>query len=179
MPTSRAALGLLAAALLLGACGGDDGDAGGATSTSSLDPGVTFEEDVTVPTTAPQGATTTTSGPGEVETQPNQVPEQFPADFPVPPDAVVEVGSSGAAEGEIRVAVDYAIARTDPAAVFAFYEQAVGEAGWSVLLSDTDGQGQSFVGQMVFETDTFVGNVLVSGDGVNGVLLALTATLPD
>jgi hypothetical protein len=171
---------VLAAALLLGACSDDGGSADeAATSTSSLDPGVTFEDDVTVPTTAAPGATTTTAAPGEVETTPREVPEAFPEDFPVPEDATIEVGSVGSAEGEQRVAVDYSIARADPSEVFAFYEDAVGQAGWNVLLRDTDSQGQQFIGQLVFETDTFVGNVLVSGDGARGVLLTLTATMPD
>jgi hypothetical protein len=71
------------------------------------------------------------------------------------------------------------MADTSPAEVFAFYEDAVADGGWNVLLKDTDGQGQDFIGQLVFETDTYVGNVLVSGDGDAGVLLTLTATVPD
>jgi hypothetical protein len=97
----------------------------------------------------------------------------------VPDGAVVEVGSVGRAEGELRLAVDYSLAAADPGETFDFYADAVDEAGWSVLLTDTDGEGQDFIGQLVFETDRFVGNVLVSGDGGNGVLLTLTATIPD
>jgi hypothetical protein len=173
----------VAVVLLLGACSGDDdGSAGGATSTSSLDPGVTFENDVTVPSTAAPGrpgATTTTAATGDVATVPREVPAGFPTNFPVPDDAVVEVGSTGAVEGEQRFAVDYSIAATNPADVFAFYTEAIAEAGHSVLLSDTDGNGQSFIGQLVFETNAYIGNVLVSGDGDAGVLLTLTATAPD
>jgi hypothetical protein len=170
----------VAVALLLGACSDDDGgSAEGATSTASLDPGVTFENDVTVPTTGAPGAPTTTARPGEVQTIPREVPAAFPRRFPVPDGAVVEVGSVGTAAGERRVAVDYALADTSPAEVFAFYEDAVADGGWNVLLKDTDGQGQDFIGQLVFETDTYVGNVLVSGDGDAGVLLTLTATMPD
>jgi hypothetical protein len=181
MPTRSAVAGLVLAALLLGACSDDGGDssAGSTTSTASLDPGVTFEDDITVPTTAVPGATTTTAAPGEVESTPRQVPRRFPDDFPVPEGAEVEIGSVGHADGELRLAVDYSIARTDPADTFAFYEDAVDEAGWNVLLDDTDGEGQDFIGQLVFETDTYIGNVLVSGDGSRGVLLTLTATMPD
>jgi hypothetical protein len=175
----RAALGLAAVLFVVG-CSDDGGDdTSAATSTSSVDPGVTFENDVTVPTTAAPGAPTTTADPGEVQTTPREVPEEFPRRFPVPEGAVVEVGSTGAAEGERRVAVDYSIEDAEPAETFAFYEDAADEGGWNVLLNDTDGRGQSFVGQLVFETDTFVGNVLVSGDGGAGVLLTLTATMPD
>ena len=173
------ALGL-AALLVLAGCSDDDGGSDeSATSTSSVDPGVTFENDVTVPTTAAPGAPTTTVAPGDVQTTPRQVPEEFPRGFPVPEDAVVEVGSTGTAEGERRVAVDYAIERADPAEVFAFYEDAAAEGDWNVLLNDTDGEGQDFVGQLVFETNAYVGNVLVSGNGARGVLLTLTATMPD
>jgi hypothetical protein len=132
-----------------------------------------------VPTTGAPGAPTTTAAPGEVETTPREVPDEFPRGFPVPDGATVEVGSTGTAEGERRVAVDYSIERADPAETFAFYEDAADEGGWNVLLNDTDSQGQQFVGQLVFETDTFVGNVLVTGDGHTGVLLTLTATMPD
>ena len=172
---------LVSGALLLGACGGDDGgSASVSTSTSSLDPGVTFDDDVAVPTTGPgRPGATTTAVPTEVETVAREVPAGFPADFPVPEDAVVEVGSTGAGEGELRFAVDYSIADTDPTVVFAFYEDAIAEAGHAVLLTDTDGAGQAFIGQLVFETDAYVGNVLVSGDGDAGVLLTLTATAPD
>jgi hypothetical protein len=185
MPTRSPATLVLAAALLLGACSGDDDGASGTaedtTSTSSLDPGVTFEDDVTVPTDAggQPSATTAPVDPDDVVSVPREVPEDFPADFPVPDDAAVEIGSVGSAEGEQRFAVDYTIARTDPADTFAFYEDAVDEAGWNVLLRDTDAEGQDFIGQLVFETDTFIGNVLVSGDGTGGVLLTLTATMPD
>lgn len=179
MPTRSAAAFALTAVALLGACSGDDGGpAEAATSTSSLDPGVTFDNDVTIPSTV-VGGTTTTAAPGEVETTPRQVPADFPQGFPVPDDAVVEVGSTGSAEGERRVAVDYSIADTDPADTFAFYQDALADSGANVLLHDADGDGQDFIGQLVFETDTFVGNVLVSGDGESGVLLTLTATIPD
>jgi hypothetical protein len=174
-------LALLVGAIIVAAvtgCSDDGGETTSPTSTSSLDPGVTFENDVTVPTTAVPGATTTTAAPGEVQTTPREVPDEFPQGFPVPDGAEVEVGSTGTAEGERRVAVDYAIEQADPAEVFAFYEAAADEGGWNVLLNDTDGQGQQFVGQLVFETDTYVGNVLVSGDGGRGVLLTLTATMP-
>lgn len=173
---------MLAGALVLGACSGDDGDSSEAsTATSSLDPGVSFDNDVTVPTdgTGRPTATTVAVDPTEVETLPREVPEEFPGGFPVPEGATVDVGSIGRAEGELRVAVDYSIAQGPPADVFAFYTEAVADEGWSVLLNDTDGEGQEFIGQLVFETDRFVGNVLVTGDGRRGVLLTLTATLPD
>jgi hypothetical protein len=175
----RAAASLVVLFVVVGCSSDDAEDAGTATSTSSLDPGVTFENDVTVPTTGAPGAPTTTAAPGEVETTPREVPDEFPRGFPVPDGATVEVGSTGTAEGERRVAVDYSIERADPAETFAFYEDAADEGGWNVLLNDTDSQGQQFVGQLVFETDTFVGNVLVTGDGHTGVLLTLTATMPD
>jgi hypothetical protein len=168
---------VLVAAVALAGCADDGaGEDAGTTSTVSLDPGVTFTDDVTVPSS---GAPTTTMRPGEVVSVPNEVPEQFPANFPVPEQAEVEVGSTGRAEGELRVAVDYAIDDERPQAVFDFYRTAIGEAGFAVLLEDSDGRGQDFVGQLVFETDTYVGNVLVSGDGDRGVLLTLTATMPD
>jgi hypothetical protein len=179
MPTRVSGL-LLAGALLLGACSDDDGS-GATTSTSSLDPGVTFEEDITVPTD-PSGrptATTVPIDPGEVETLPREVPEQFPQNFPVPEGAVVEVGSVGHAEGELRVAVDYSLAGATPAEILDFYRQEIGERGWAVLLDESDGRGRQLIGQIVFETDTYIGNVLVSGDGANGVLLTLTATMPE
>lgn len=174
----RAGVGLMALLVLVG-CGGDDGDGSGATSTTRLDPGVTFTDDITVPSSAAPGTPSTTTPPAEVETRPGEVPGRFPASFPVPDRAAVEVGSVGRAEGELRLAVDYTIDRGRPQEVFAFYRDAITEAGFSVLLEDSDGRGQDFVGQLVFETDTYVGNVLVSGDGERGVLLTLTATLPD
>ena len=171
---------VLVAVVALVGCGDDGaGEDAGTTSTSSLDPGVTFTDDVTVPSSGAPGAPTTTMRPGEVVSVPNEVPEQFPANFPVPEAAEVEVGSTGRAEGELRVAVDYAIDDERPQAVFDFYRTAIDQAGFAVLLEDSDGQGQDFVGQLVFETDTYVGNVLVSGDGDRGVLLTLTATMPD
>ncbi len=75
--------------------------------------------------------------------------------------------------------MDYTIADELPAVVHDFYRDAVDEAGFTVLLDSDDGRGADYVGQMVFETTTFIGNVLVSGDGADGVLLTLTATLPD
>ena len=48
-----------------------------------------------------------------------------------------------------------------------------------MLLDESDGRGRQLIGQIVFETDTYIGNVLVSGDGANGVLLTLTATMPE
>ena len=179
MRTSRPVTLALGGILLLGACSGDDDGGVAATSTSSLDPGVTFDNEVTVPTTAPEGAPTTTVPLPEVETVPGEVPASFPDGFPVPEGAEVEVGSEGAVEGEIRVAVDYTVPGTDPADVHDFYVDAAAEEGWSVLLESSDGTGADFVGQLVFETDTFVGNVLVAGDGAGNTLLTITATLPD
>lgn len=182
MRRADAAAGLLVAGLLLAGCGDDGGGGGGeasSTETTTLDPGVTFETDVTAPTTAAPGAGTTTVPEAlDVESEPGAVPGEFPGDFPVPEDAVVEVGSVGRAEGELRVAVDYAV-DADPAEVLDFYRDAVDEAGHDVLLDDDDGTGRQFIGQLVFETDTYVGNVLVSADGADGTLLTLTATLPD
>ena len=107
------------------------------------------------------------------------MPDRFPGRFPVPDGAEVEVGSSGHAEGELRLSVDYTIADEDPAAVMDFYRDAVTQAGYSILLDEEAGTGRDYVGTLVFETDTYVGNVLVSADGRRDVLLSLTATLPD
>jgi len=179
---SRFALVGLTALLVAGGCSDDDASEA-TTSTSSLDPGVTFEDDVTVPTD-PSGSVVTTTvpvGTDDVETFPRQVPDEFPADFPTPAldDATLEVGSVSRVEGELRVAVDWSIAGGDPFQVYDDELRAIDQAGLPVLLDDSDGEGQEFVGQIVFETDTYVGNVLVSGDGADGVLLTLTATLPD
>ncbi len=178
---TRAAALLVAGGLLLGACSDDGDDGSAATSTSSLDPGVTFE-DLTVPPTTPDGrpsATTVPVDPDDVEITPRQVPGRFPEDFPRPEGATVQVGSVGHAEGELRLAVDYSIDRGDPFETYDFYLRAIDQGGWPVLLDDSDGEGRDFIGQIVFETDTYVGNVLVSGDGRRGVLLTLTATLPE
>lgn len=161
-------------------CGGDDGDeATPASETTTLDPGVTFDQDVTVPSSVPPGATTTATTQPPVQTDVGEVPDRFPDTFPVPEGAEVEVGSVGQVQGELRLAVDYAIADQTPAAVHDFYRDAVDDAGFTVLLDSDDGQGADYIGQMVFETDTYIGNVLVSGDGADGVLLTLTATIPD
>lgn len=175
------AAALLVAGLLLAGCGDDGGGPGetAPTETTTLDPGVAFESDVTAPTTAAPGApTTTVPEAADVESRPGEVPSEFPSGFPVPDVAVVEIGSVGRAEGELRVAVDYAV-DDEPSEVLDFYRDAVADAGHDVLLDDDDGAGQQFIGQLVFETDTYVGNVLVSGDGADGTLLTLTATLPD
>jgi len=177
-----AALAALAAGVLLVGCGGDDGGGESATAaseTTTLDPGVTFDQDVTVPSSVPAGATTTVAGEPPVQTEVGEVPPQFPEAFPVPEGAEVEVGSVGRVEGELRLAVDYTVADETPAAVHDFYRAAIADAGFTVLLDSDDGQGADYIGQMVFETDTFIGNVLVSGDGADGALLTLTATLPD
>jgi hypothetical protein len=178
MPTRSPWLVLVPLVALLAGCSGDDGDTAGSTSTetSSLDPGVTFDDDVTVPS-GPGASTTVPSG--EVESQPGEVPNRFPRHFPVPDGAEVEIGSSGHAEGELRLSVDYTIADEEPAAVMDFYRNAVGEAGYSILLDEEAGTGRDYIGTLVFETDTYVGNVLVSADGRRDVLLSLTATLPD
>ncbi len=169
--------------VLLTACGGDDGggDADSpSTETTTLDPGVTFDEDVTVPSSgAPGGTTTVTTQPRGRRPRSARCPPAFPESFPVPEGAEVEVGSVGQAEGELRLAVDYTIADEDPAAVHDFYRDAIAEAGFTVLLDSDDGRRADYIGQMVFETDTYIGNVLVSGDGGDGVLLTLTATVPD
>ena len=172
------------ATVLLAACGDDGGgeSATPASETTTLDPGVTFDQDVTVPSTVPPGASTTPAPPTTeppVQTEVGEVPPQFPEAFPVPEGAEVEVGSIGRVEGELRLAVDYTIADETPAAVHDFYRSAIDDAGFAVLLDSDDGQGADYVGQMVFETDAFIGNVLISGDGADGVLLTLTATLPD
>jgi hypothetical protein len=181
MPT-RAALLVAVGALLLGACSDDDGGSSAATSTSSLDPGVTFEDDITVPTNTDGEPTATTVAvdPADVETTPREVPDEFPESFPVPDDATVEVGSVGHATGELRVAADYSLADADPADTLDFYRDAIARHDdWNLLLDDADGRGQELIGQLVFETNSYVGNVLVSGDGDAGVLLTLTATLPE
>jgi hypothetical protein len=171
----------VAAAALLAACGGDDGGgpeatAPAPTTTIPLDPGVTFPEDAPT-TTGPPASPGSGPGPGEVVSEPGEVPDGFPADFPVPEGAEVEVGTSGRAQGELRFAVDYRV-DDDPAAVHRFYRAAVDEEGWAVLIDDDDGTGDDYVGQLVFESDTFVGSVLIAGtDG--DTLLTLTATLPD
>lgn len=185
MPRRRALAAAVLAAALLSACGGgDDGDsAPPATETTTLDPGVTFDQDVTVPSALPPGGTANPATPPTTEppvhTEVGEVPARFPDTFPVPERAEVEVGSVGQVEGELRLAVDYAIADETPAAVHDFYRDAIDEAGFTVLLDSDDGRGADYIGQMVFETDTFIGNVLVSGDGADGVLLTLTATIPD
>ena len=111
---------------------------------------------------------------------PARSPRSSPASFPVPEGAEVEVGSIGRAEGELRVAVDYSIAEGPPADVFDFYRRGRRRRG---LVGAPErrptARARSFIGQLVFETDTYVGNVLVTGDGRRGVLLTLTATLPD
>lgn len=179
MPTRSSWLVLVPLVALLAGCTGEDGDTAGstATATSTLDPGVTFEDDVTVPSGS--GASTTVPPAGEVESTPGQVPDRFPRHFPVPDGAEVELGSAGHAEGELRLSVDYAIADEDPTAVMDFYREALAEAGYSILLDDEAGAGRDYIGTLVFETDTYVGNVLVSADGRRDVLLSLTATLPD
>ena len=179
MPTRSPWLVLVPLVALLAGCSGDDGDAAGSdsTATSTLDPGVTFEDDVTVPSGS--GASTTVPPEGDVVSVPGQVPDRFPGRFPVPDGAEVEIGSSGHAEGELRLSVDYTIAGEDPAAVMDFYRDAVTQAGYSILLDEESGTRRDYVGTLVFETDTYVGNVLVSADGRRDVLLSLTATLPD
>jgi hypothetical protein len=181
MPMRRTpAVAILVAALVAG-CGDDGGgvSAPAPSETTTLDPGVTFDQDVTVPSTVREGATTTVAAEPPVQTEVGEVPPQFPAGFPVPDGAEVEVGSIGRVEGELRLAVDYTIADELPAVVHEFYRDAVDEAGFTVLLDSDDGRRGDYIGQMVFETATFIGNVLVSGDGADGVLLTLTATLPD
>ncbi len=177
-------MGLLA--VLLAGCSGDDGGddaATSATETTTLDPGVTFDQDVTVPSAVPPGDTANPATPPTteppVQTEVGEVPARFPDTFPVPEGAEVEVGSIGRVEGELRLAVDYTVPEATPADIHAFYRDAVDQAGFTVLLDSDSGQGADYIGQMVFETDTFVGNVLVSGDGADGVLLTLTATIPD
>ena len=172
---------LRAAGLLLGACS-DDGGSAEPTSTSSLDPGVTFEDDITVPTddSGQAVATTVPVDPADVESTPREVPDEFPENFPVPERATVEVGSVGHGDNELRVATEYVLADADPAETLDFYRDAIARHDdWSLLLDDADGEGQELIGQLVFETNTYVGNVLVSGDGDAGVLLTLTATLPE
>ncbi len=168
---------LLAVAALAAGCSDDGEDA--ATSTTSLDPGVTFPEDITVPTDTAGRPTVPPPTAGDVTSTPGEIPDGFPEDFPVPDGADVEIGSSGHAEGEQRLAVDMTLEDTRAPAVLDFYRDAVDEAGWSVLLDDEDGRGTDFVGQLVFETDTFVGNVLVASDRQGRALLTLTATVPD
>ncbi len=177
-------MGLLA--VLLAGCSGDDGGddaATSATETTTLDPGVTFDQDVTVPSAVPPGDTANPATPPTteppVQTEVGEVPARFPDTFPVPEGAEVEVGSIGRVEGELRLAVDYTVPEATPADIHAFYRDAVDQAGFTVLLDSDSGPGADYIGQMVFETDTVVGNVLVSGDGADGVLLTLTATIPD
>ena len=173
-------------AVLLAGCSGDDGGddaATSATETTTLDPGVTFDQDVTVPSAVPPGDTANPATPPSaeppVQTEAGVVPDEFPAAFPLPEGAEVEVGSIGRVEGELRLAVDYTMADQTPAAIHDFYRDEIDRAGFSVLLDSDSGQGPDYIGQLVFETDTFIGNVLVAGDGGDGVLLTLTATLPD
>lgn len=185
MPTREALAVVGLAAVLLTGCSGDDGgeETTPASETTTLDPGVTFDQDVTVPSAVPPGGTPNPATPPTteppVQTEVGEVPARFPDTFPVPEGAEVEVGSVGQVTGELRLAVDYAIADETPAVVHDFYRDAIDQAGFTVLLDSDDGQGADYIGQMVFETDTYIGNVLVSGDGADGVLLTLTATIPD
>lgn len=178
-----AAVGAVAAGLVLltAACGDDGGGEGAVatTTTATLDPGVTFPDTTT--TTAPAatpGSSTTTTAPAQVESVPGEVPGGFPADFFVPEGAVVEVGSSGRAQGERRFAVDYRV-DASPRSVHQDYQDALDTPGVTVLVDDESGSGDDYVAQLVFETDAYVGSVLIGGDGAGATILTLTATLPD
>lgn len=69
-----------------------------------------------------------------------EMPSSFPADFPLPPDHFVLSASSGAADeyNPYPYAMADLLVAGDEAAAFAFYEKALAEAGYRIVMWEND-----------------------------------------
>jgi hypothetical protein len=156
---------LLVTLLVTAACAGGDREPESTTTTAG-DAGVAFPDPVTVPPT--DASTSSTTVDPQVTLSPG-APRGFPADFPRPDDAEVLVGSATMV-GEDRV-LSIDLTTTDTVDdVTGFYRGAVDDAGFTLLFDAAD--------NLRFETDDYVGDVLVTASG-GTTTIALTATLPD
>jgi len=175
----RFALALAATAgLLLAGCG-DEGLREEVGESSQAGP--TFEDTITVPTTPDGGidpdASTTTVGVEDVEVTPDDFPDGWPEDFPVPDDARVEQGAVTQAPGEERLVADLVIPEGTAEDVLEFYQDELRPPDFE-LLNDEGGEvGEVFVVQVTFRTDEYLGNVLATDDG-DRVTLTLQVTRP-
>ena len=142
-------------------CGGDDEPSGGSVP---VDTGVTFPDTVTLPDGSP--ATTTATGDLEIT---GSLPPGFPDDFPLPDGARIEFGSATVVGNDDVRSVDLAVPG-DVVAVAQFYRDVIEDSGFAVLYDE--------IGNLRFETDSFVGDVLISARDEDTVNLVLTATSP-
>jgi hypothetical protein len=167
-----AAAGILA----LTACGGD-AEPDSAPDAGPPDTGVTFPNQVTVPTSVADGtaSTTTTGAESDIDVS-TGAPRGFPTDFPRPDEADVVVGSATIV-GEDRVlSLDLTTSRGLDEVV-AFFRDAVGEADFAVLFDELDEQGRPPSADLRFETEEYVGDVFMTSTDL-GTSIVLTATMP-
>lgn len=140
------------------------GDDGATATTAPADTGVTFPDEVTLP----DGSPAPTTGADDLEIT-GSLPPGFPDDFPLPDGARIEFGSATVVGNDDVRSVDLAVPG-DAVAVAEFYRGVIDDAGFAVLYDE--------IGNLRFETDTFVGDVLISARDEDTVNLVLTATSP-
>lgn len=100
-----------------------------------------------------ESAADTITAAGEPAPEAPQLPADFPSDFPLPPDHVVMEGSVTQDEAGVFASALLAVPAPDVEPSFAWYRQALTDAGWQVAAQGraTDGrtlhatQGESYV----------------------------------
>lgn len=102
----------------IAACGNGDGEA---------------EAPIPSPSTATPAAPADTAPlPIEPGSQVVQLPPEFPSEFPLPPEHEVIDASAMRDEAGVFSNVTLAVESADPAQPFAWYRQALGDAGWQI-----------------------------------------------
>jgi hypothetical protein len=166
---------LAVVAIALAGCG--DGSLQDEVGEGVSETGPTFEDTITIPTT-PEGeidpASTTTVGVEDVEVTPDEFPDGWPEEFPVPEDARVEQGAVTLAPGEERLVADLTIPEGMAQQVLEFYQDELRPPDFEIL---SDEGGEQGVVQVTFRTDDYLGNVLAT-DEDDGVTLTLQVTRP-
>ncbi len=150
---SRVLLPLLTLAVW-SACGNADGDGRGAPSAAGRGP-------------AP--AADTTAASSDTTAGPVTLPPDFPSDFPLPPDHVVVEASVQPDEAGTFANARLAIVSGGVAELFAWYRQALVDAGWQVAAEGQSAgsrtlhatQGESYIDLTVRPDPERAGRILV------------------
>ena len=183
----RSAATLLVLGIAAMVAPGCSGDAPPETSadTAGVATGVTLPDEVGVSvTTSTTGRTggdtapTTTSGAEQNLVLSAEPPSGFPSDFPEPDDVEFVVGSATTVGDDQVLSIDLVTTAT-VSKVVAFFLEAIEDAeedGFSLLVDETDPEGEPPSAEIRFETDDYLGDVFITGTD-RGTAIVMTATL--